>query len=204
MSKHLYRLDPQLRHRKQRSIQSVVNVAVHLHNAGEWDAYCDSITKLLGMADAFYGLDDRLYNYTMDWVNVLSRFSLQRTTLDFPTWAIGQALKPFNGLSIAPQPEPLPDAAQGPLDPDLAAQNLQVATEYLDERPQLRGRGVVVIFKGQVAGWMNELRSPESWEPGCIALDRRGNQYLAIGGDAFHGATAWNPVWTTKQAGAAT
>lgn len=85
--------------------------------------------------------------------------------------------------------------------PELAAQNIQLATEYMDERPRLLGRGVVVIFKGQVAGWMNELRSPEEWEPGCIAVDRRGNQYLAIGGDSYHGATAWRSVWSVKPQG---
>ncbi|MDK8463087.1 hypothetical protein [Marinobacter sp. SS13-12] len=80
-------MTPALRQRKQPSIQSVVNVAVHLHKAGEWDAYCDSITKLLGMADALNELDDHLFNYTMDCVNALSRFTLQDTITDFNTWA---------------------------------------------------------------------------------------------------------------------
>lgn len=80
-----------LRHRKQQSIQSVVNVAVHLFNTGEWDAYCDSITKLLGMADAFNELDDGLFNFAMDCVNALSRFTLQTTVTDFNTWAANNA-----------------------------------------------------------------------------------------------------------------
>lgn len=84
-------MTPALRQRKQQSIQSVVNVAVHLYNTGEWDAYCDSITKLLGMADAFSGLDDDLFNYTMDCVNALSRFTLQHTFTDFNTWAATHA-----------------------------------------------------------------------------------------------------------------
>lgn len=84
-------MTPALRQRKQQSIQSVVTVAVHLYNVGEWDAYCDSITKLLGMADAFSGLDDDLFNYTMDCVNALSRFTLQHTVTDFNTWAATHA-----------------------------------------------------------------------------------------------------------------
>jgi hypothetical protein len=84
-------MTPELRQRKQQSLQSVVNVAVHLHNTGEWDAYCDSITKLLGMADAFNELDDALFNVAMDCVNALSRFTLQTTVTDFNTWAATHA-----------------------------------------------------------------------------------------------------------------
>lgn len=84
-------MTPALRQRKQQSIQSVVNVAVHLYHTGEWDAYCDSITKLLGMADAFNELDDHLFNYTMDCVNALSRFTLQDAVTDFNTWAATHA-----------------------------------------------------------------------------------------------------------------
>lgn len=84
-------MTPALRQRKQQSIQSVVNVAVHLYNAGEWGAYCDNITKLLGMADAFNELDDDLFNYAMDCVNALSQFTLQNTVTDFNTWAATHA-----------------------------------------------------------------------------------------------------------------
>ncbi len=84
-------MTPALRQRKQQSIQSVVNVAVHLYNTGEWDAYCDSITKLLGMADAFNEIDNDLFNFAMDCVNALSRFTLQNTITDFNTWAATHA-----------------------------------------------------------------------------------------------------------------
>lgn len=84
-------MTPELRQRKQQSIQSVVNVAVHLYNTGEWDAYCDSTTKLLGMADAFHELDDDLFNHAMDCVNALSRFTLQTTVTDFNAWAATHA-----------------------------------------------------------------------------------------------------------------
>ena len=84
-------MTPEIRERKHRSIQSVINVAVHFHKAGQWDAYCDSITKLLGMADAFSGLDDDLYNHAMDGVNALSRFILEHKHVDFDTWAATHA-----------------------------------------------------------------------------------------------------------------
>lgn len=89
---------PELRLQKLQEVRVVVDAALNFHKNGEWDIYCDSITKLMGMAAAFNGLDDDLYNYAMDWVNALSRFSLQRNAVDFATWAIGQAC---NGLRAA-------------------------------------------------------------------------------------------------------
>lgn len=82
---------PELRLQKLQEVRVVVDAGLSFHKNGDWDTYCDSITKLMGMATAFNSLDEDLYNYTMDWVNTLSRFSLQRTAVDFPTWAIGQA-----------------------------------------------------------------------------------------------------------------
>ncbi|WP_299594318.1 hypothetical protein [uncultured Microbulbifer sp.] len=51
--------------------------------------------------------------------------------------------------------------------------------------------GVVVLFNDKVCGWMNELRDPQGWEPGCIALDEHGNQWQASGGDSYNGAERW-------------
>jgi len=73
-------------------------------------------------------------------------------------------------------------------------QNHCIATDYLANRPQLQGKGVVVIFKGKAAGWMNTLRDPQGWEPGCIAVDADGHQWQATGGDAYAGAQAWHPL----------
>lgn len=30
--------------------------------------------------------------------------------------------------------------------------------------------GVVVVFKNEAQDWVNELRNPESWAPGCVAV----------------------------------
>jgi hypothetical protein len=57
-----------------------------------------------------------------------------------------------------------------------------------------RERGVVVIFEGEVAGWMDTLRDPNHWMPGCIAVDVDGNTWLATGGNDYDGATHWDPV----------
>jgi len=52
----------------------------------------------------------------------------------------------------------------------------KIADEFRqNERPDLKG-GVVVIFGNEVAGWMNELRDPQHWEPGCVANLRRSDR----------------------------
>jgi hypothetical protein len=54
--------------------------------------------------------------------------------------------------------------------------------------------GVVVVFNGEVGGWQNELRDPQHWVPGCIAIDAVGNTWLATGGNDYDGATHWDPI----------
>ena len=54
--------------------------------------------------------------------------------------------------------------------------------------------GVVVLFAGKISGWMNELRSPENWEPGCIAINSDGKKFEATGGNYYNGATYWKPL----------
>jgi hypothetical protein len=54
--------------------------------------------------------------------------------------------------------------------------------------------GVVVFFEGKVESWIDELRNPESYAPGCIAVDGEGNQWKATGGDSYNGANEWVPI----------
>jgi hypothetical protein len=51
--------------------------------------------------------------------------------------------------------------------------------------------GVVVIFGDEVQGWVNELRDPQHWQPGCIAIDEFGLFYKTVGGDPQTGAVKW-------------
>lgn len=53
--------------------------------------------------------------------------------------------------------------------------------------------GVIVIFDGLAQGWVNELRNPETWRPGCIAVDETGYSWIAVGGDDQDGASKWMP-----------
>lgn len=58
-----------------------------------------------------------------------------------------------------------------------------------------RTGGVVIINKhGESCGWTNKLRDPQSWEPGCIAVEENSNCWTAIGGNAYDGATYWQLI----------
>ncbi len=54
--------------------------------------------------------------------------------------------------------------------------------------------GVVVIFGSEVNGWVNELRNPESWRPGAVAIDEVGNVHIAAGGNDDDGAQWWQTI----------
>ncbi len=59
-------------------------------------------------------------------------------------------------------------------------------------RPDLASHGVVVINRsGEACGWVNCLRDPSHWEPGCRAVDVNGSQWLAVGGNDYDGAERW-------------
>jgi hypothetical protein len=53
--------------------------------------------------------------------------------------------------------------------------------------------GVVVVFCGEVQGWVNTLRNPEHWQPGCIAIDEEGRTWTTIAGNEKDGALMWLP-----------
>lgn len=69
-----------------------------------------------------------------------------------------------------------------------------LASQYLEQRPQLNASGVVILFEGQAVGWMNVLRDPSHWEPGCLAVDGAGAVYKAVGGNVRDGAKSWQLV----------
>lgn len=70
---------------------------------------------------------------------------------------------------------------------------VQIAHRWREREGYVGRGGVVVVFAGQAAGWMNELRDPQNWEPGCIAVDEAGNTWTATGGEPQNGATRWMP-----------
>lgn len=54
--------------------------------------------------------------------------------------------------------------------------------------------GVVVVYGGTAQGWVNTLRNPEHWQPGCVAVDEAGHTWVAVAGDGQDGARMWMPT----------
>lgn len=71
----------------------------------------------------------------------------------------------------------------------------EIAKKWRHENGYIGKGGVVVVFLDVVAGWMNQLRSPEHWMPGCVAVSENAVQYKAVGGDKQNGAKEWQ-IWT--------
>ncbi|XRQ26719.1 hypothetical protein ACPWZ6_26300 (plasmid) [Ralstonia pseudosolanacearum] len=53
--------------------------------------------------------------------------------------------------------------------------------------------GVVVLFQGEVQGWVSKLRNPERWQPGCVAIDEQDKSWTTIAGNERNGALMWLP-----------
>jgi hypothetical protein len=68
------------------------------------------------------------------------------------------------------------------------------AAEYRSRWKTPKGGLIVFNNSGEACGWINELRDPEHWEPGCIAIDESGTRWKATGGNNYDGAESWN-VW---------
>ncbi|KGS89663.1 hypothetical protein X942_6496 [Burkholderia pseudomallei MSHR5596] len=54
------------------------------------------------------------------------------------------------------------------------------------------------MFDGSVQSWVNELRDPEHWQPGCVAVDEQGRTWTALSGDDRNGARTWVPTIACK------
>ncbi|AGR67549.1 hypothetical protein Y037_4090 [Burkholderia pseudomallei MSHR983] len=54
------------------------------------------------------------------------------------------------------------------------------------------------MFDGSVQSWGNELRDPEHWQTGCVAVDEQGRTWAALSGDDRNGARTWVPTIACK------
>jgi hypothetical protein len=115
---------------------------------------------------------------------------------NFTAFAMLKACQAFQGLQLDESDEQPEEQPVHHLTPEAAAENVRLAQEYRSES-RCPG-GLVVVFKGEVCGWVNELRDPHHWEPGVVAIDEDCNQFQAFGGDPQNGATSWQPVWTSQ------
>jgi hypothetical protein len=75
---------------------------------------------------------------------------------------------------------------------ELAARPLlDLAFKWRKDHGYIGRRGVVVIFQGEIQGWVDRLRNPEHWQPGCVAVDECGESWTATAGNASAGALMW-------------
>ena len=66
-----------------------------------------------------------------------------------------------------------------------------IANKWRVQKDMSGKGGVIVLYHNDVQGWVNELRNPEHWRPGCIAVDEHGDQWEAIDGNDYDGAKEW-------------
>lgn len=55
--------------------------------------------------------------------------------------------------------------------------------------------GVVLLWGGIAYGWKNALRDPGDERPGALAVDVDGHVFEAQGGNDYHGAQIWAPLY---------
>ncbi|KMQ75270.1 hypothetical protein [Marinobacter subterrani] len=65
------------------------------------------------------------------------------------------------------------------------------STIFRKQYDKVDSGGYVIFFKGKAVAWWRWLDHPSGWEPGCIALDDTGKQWVATGGNAYEGAMRW-------------
>lgn len=75
-----------------------------------------------------------------------------------------------------------------------SVEDLAAAQTWREQWGYVGRGGVVVVFAGEVQSWVNEIRNPEDWQPGCVAFDERGNGWITIAGNAEDGALMWLPI----------
>lgn len=71
--------------------------------------------------------------------------------------------------------------------------NMAAARRWREQWGYIGRGGVIVLFHGEVQSWVNELRNPEHWRPGCVAVDEDGKTWTTIAGTEANGALMWLP-----------
>lgn len=72
-------------------------------------------------------------------------------------------------------------------------ENVSAAQRWREKCDYVGRGGVVVVLDGEVQSWVNALRNPGHWRPGCVAVDETGRSWTAVIGSEQHGALLWLP-----------
>lgn len=70
---------------------------------------------------------------------------------------------------------------------------LQIAHAWREKNGYVGRGGVIVIYEEEVNSWVDRLRNPEHWVPGCIAIAEDGRSWTTVAGNAQDGALVWLP-----------
>ena len=68
---------------------------------------------------------------------------------------------------------------------------IEIAHAWLEQTEYAGRKGFVVLYDGEVSGWMSKLHNSRSYRPGCIAVSEAGESWTAIGGNYEAGALMW-------------
>lgn len=69
----------------------------------------------------------------------------------------------------------------------MATDTQNTAAAWRSENGYTGRAGVVVVYDGTAQGWVNILRNPEHWVPGCFAVNEDGEVWQSIAGNAGRG-----------------
>jgi hypothetical protein len=67
----------------------------------------------------------------------------------------------------------------------------ETARRWREENGYVGPGGMVVLLGDEVQSWVNTLRNPEHWQPGCVAIDEEGRTWTTVVGSERHGALMW-------------
>lgn len=171
------------------------------YKRSEWERAHLLDRQLSSWSSAFHRVDSDLFWFISYVKRMVGEFLVSEIP-DFHAFAMFKACQAFQGLQLDESDEQPEEQPVHHLTPEAAAENIEIAEQWREESLYYPGErqltGYVIVYAGQVAGWINKLRDPQSWQPGSIAVDPDGNQYQSFGGDEYYGARSWGCVWNIK------
>lgn len=76
----------------------------------------------------------------------------------------------------------------------IAAAATRNAQQWRSDHGYAGKGGVIIVFGHEIQGWVCELRNPEHWRPGIVAVAEDGTCHEARGGNDRDGAECWEPL----------
>jgi len=190
-------ISSELRNRKARLISNIGYESACAYQNSCLEAAHVLDRQLSAFRLAYQEVDSDLFWFSIYVSRMVGEFIVSDAR-NFTAFAMLKACQAFQGLQLDESDEQPEEQPVHYLTPEAAAENIEIAEQWREETEYRYQGGLVIVFGGEATGWINQLRDPNHWEPGVIAVDEHGNQYQAIGGDSYNGATSWQPVWNIQ------